>query len=207
MEVTRNIVDQREDAEQRGADAVEGAAVGVEDVVEQDSSSTGTSSSSAIVRRVVAELAQHPAGGGEGAAGFMAGALRAREVRVVVAAPVSRRWTRRRAASSTRWRKASSTARCGAGRGAPPVCRRRAADRTRISSRRWQRSASSMTWEEMSSVVPRSAARRWKRLPQVAAEHGVEADRGLVQNQQFEACRAGRRRGRRGSAGRRRGFR
>ena len=67
-------------------------------------------------------------------------------------------------ASSTRWRKASSTV-------AEPVRSRRASGcpsarmrPSRIRSSRWQRSASSMTWEETRRVAPRSAARVWKRF-------------------------------------------
>ena len=69
-----------------------------------------------------------------------------------------------RRASSTRRRKASSTVRVRCGRGGRRGCRRRGSRPSRMRSRRWQRSASSMTWEEIRRVAPRSAAMGWKRV-------------------------------------------
>ena len=100
-----------------------------------------------------------------------------------------RRW--RALASSTRWRKASSTV-------SVPVRVRRASgvssariSPSRIRSRRWQRSASSMTWEETRSVAPRSAAMVVEEVPQVAAQDGVEADGGFVEDEEFGGAEEG----------------
>ena len=77
---------------------------------------------------------------------------------------------------------------------------------SRIRRRRWQRSASSMTWEETRRVAPRSSARRWKRLHRSRRSTGSRPTVGSSRTRS-SGRRAGRRRGRRGCAGRRRGCR
>ncbi len=44
-------------------------------------------------------------------------------------------------------------------------------------------------------MAPRSAARVWKRCPQVAAEDGVEADGGFVEDEEFRGAEQGDREG------------
>ena len=56
-------------------------------------------------------------------------------------------------------------------------------DPSRISSTLSQRAASSITWLETSSVIPLSGSPAEHR-PQVLAEHRIEPDGGLVEEQQ-----------------------
>ena len=69
-----------------------------------------------------------------------------------------------------------------------------------------QRSASSITWLETSSVVP-AAASSCEEAPEVAAEHRVEADGRLVEHEQLGLAERAPSRARRAPAGRRRGDR
>ena len=73
---------------------------------------------------------------------------------------------------------------------------------SRISSSRSHRAASSMTWLLTSSVVPPAASRR-NSVPEVAAQHGVEAHGGLVEHQHLGRRPAARRQARPGPPGRR----
>ena len=94
-------------------------------------------------------------------------------------------------ASSTRWRKAASTVSVRVRvRRASGVSSARISP-SRMRSRRWQRSASSMTWEETRSVAPRSAAMAVEEVPQVAAQDGVEADGGFVEDEEFGGAEEG----------------
>src|SRR5690606_29822840 len=165
--------DQREDAEERGADVVEGARAAVEDVAEQEQHQAGHDEQQRDGAGVVAQLAQDPAGGGEGAgrvegAGRGRGAGRAgaggRGHRVVsFERSAAAAWsTRCRKASSTvsapvRERRASGVTAASSGRAVSPVSSAPA----RIRRRLWQRSASSITWEEISRLAFRSAAMPW----------------------------------------------
>ena len=65
---------------------------------------------------------------------------------------------------------------------------------SRISSSRSQRPASSMTWLETNNVVP-AAARAWNRSHRSLAQHGVEPDGRLVEDQQFGRGEQGTRQG------------
>ena len=58
---------------------------------------------------------------------------------------------------------------------------------SRISSSRWQRSASSMTWLETKTAVP-GVGEPVEERPEVLAQDRVEADRGLVEHQQVGAA-------------------
>ena len=108
-----------------------------------------------------------------------------------------------RACPPTRARNASSTSSVPVAASRPSGVSSASSRPSRISSSRSQRSASSMTWLDTSTVTPR-VGERVEHRPQVAAQHRVEADRGLVEHQQLRAGRAARPPARPGSAGRRR---
>src|SRR4051812_23502614 len=157
--------DQREDPEEGGADAVEGAWAAVEDVAQQEEHHARDQDHHRDGARVVAELAQDPGRGGGGAGEVEGAGGSGREVRRggrghrvgSLVRLASTAW-------STRWRKASSTvSEWVRVRRASGVSSARISP-SRIRRRRWQRSASSMTWEEMRRVAPRRAAMSWKRF-------------------------------------------
>ena len=135
IEVTRNIDDEREEPEQRRADALEDRGLAVEHVPDSAMSSAGTTSSSATVRGSRRSW-EHAQRGGDG---------------------VTRR-SRAPPPRSARGRPSSRSSVARALAAARPACAARACRPSRRSSSSSQRSASSITWLETSSVVAASAS-------------------------------------------------
>ena len=174
IEVTRNIVTNGKIPTSGGADAVEGLRLPVEHVLEQRQRARGgTTSTSASVRRSRRSC---------------------RRTRAAVASVT------RGAHERLREREERLLQIVGAGR-APERVRRAVATMrpSRIRSSSSQRSASSMTWLETRSVVPRAAS-AWNVRPEVAAQHRIEPDGRLVEDQHARAGRAARSPARRASA-------
>ena len=157
--------DEREDAEQRGADPVEDVDRHVRvDPGEQPEQHARHDDHEGDGAVVAAQLAQDAARGREG------------DAQVHAAAPPSR------SASSMSARKASSASAApvrSSSSGSVESLRMRP---SRSRSSRSQRTASSMTWLDTSTVRPSAASPR-NIVPQVAPQHRVEADGRLVEHE------------------------
>lgn len=159
--------DEREDTEERGADGVEGAGAAVEDVAEQEEHHARDEQHQGDGARVVAELAQDSGCGGEGAGCVHRGL----------------RW--RVLAWSTRWRKASSTV-------AAPVLSSQGVGAVVGEDLAFAHEEEAVAAlglvHDVRGDEKRGAALGGdgvEEVPQVAAQDGVEADGGFVEDQEF----------------------
>ena len=152
---------EREQAEQRRADVLEDGDRPAEELLQQRLEQARHADDERDRARVAAQLREHARGDG-----------------AVTRALIPLSTSRRNASSS--WSapvcaRSSAGVSCASSR---PSRRRRSAS---------QRSASSMTWLETSSVAPR-VGEAVEELPEVAAEHRVEADGRLVEDEQLRVA-------------------